>query len=417
MQKHVILASGGSWLAPGQGPGSAPPPVTFGERVNGAIDELMAFCDRLLELPLFALVLGAGVLAGLVVLLLARRGSGLLSRVAGAALLAMALVGIAVVGDRRLARLQDEVGKLRAELRTGRAAASPAPPPIPTPIPPSASTAAREPAPAATAAKPAVLVDLAAATAALLPRFPGVTLKPVAHGPAVEIVQLHVDAPLIEAFVAAVDLADPAVAIAIGGTLEHKTMTSDFGSGFGCFVAINGEAGESPAPAAPLGQWRGNLVVGGEVQSREDPAIPRPFLWFDAAQRAHFVAGGERERALTPAMHDAMWGRLDAVVGGTVMTADERNRQPRTAMGIDAEGRRLLLLVVDGRQPRYSMGATRAEVGYALAAFGAHDGMLCDEGGSSCMYLRDLRGVVNSPSDFRGQERPTYTHFGIVVKS
>ena len=62
------------------------------------------------------------------------------------------------------------------------------------------------------------------------------------------------------------------------------------------------------------------------------------------------------------------------------------------------------------------MGATRAEVGWLLAAFGASDGMLCDEGGSSCMYLQSARDVVNSPSDFRGQERETYTHFGVVVK-
>ena len=57
-------------------------------------------------------------------------------------------------------------------------------------------------------------------------------------------------------------------------------------------------------------------------------------------------------------------------------------------------------------------GAINLDVGQVLQAFGAHNGMLCDEGGSSCMYTR-LWGIVNSPSD--GEERETYTHFGVIT--
>jgi hypothetical protein len=39
--------------------------------------------------------------------------------------------------------------------------------------------------------------------------------------------------------------------------------------------------------------------------------------------------------------------------------------------------------------------------------------MLCDEGGSSCFYIKKFNGIVNSPSD--GEERATYTHFGITL--
>ncbi len=62
------------------------------------------------------------------------------------------------------------------------------------------------------------------------------------------------------------------------------------------------------------------------------------------------------------------------------------------------------------------MGFTRAEAGNLLKAFGAYNGMLCDEGGSSCMYLKRLGGICNIPSDSRGRERPTYTHFGIALR-
>ena len=85
-------------------------------------------------------------------------------------------------------------------------------------------------------------------------------------------------------------------------------------------------------------------------------------------------------------------------------------------MGINADGTRLFLMVVDGRQPRSSNGFTRAEVGEFLKAFGATDGMLCDEGGSSCIYLQQFGGIANVPSDFNGEERATYTHFGVSLR-
>ena len=76
-------------------------------------------------------------------------------------------------------------------------------------------------------------------------------------------------------------------------------------------------------------------------------------------------------------------------------------RNPRTAIGITARGE-LLLLVVDGRRPGYSVGMTLAEVAALLARLGAVDAMVLDSGGSSTMFF-DGR-VVNSPSD--GAERP-----------
>jgi hypothetical protein len=43
--------------------------------------------------------------------------------------------------------------------------------------------------------------------------------------------------------------------------------------------------------------------------------------------------------------------------------------------------------------------------------------MLCDEGGSSCMYTSQAGGVINSPCDAGGKERPTYTHFGVALRT
>lgn len=77
-----------------------------------------------------------------------------------------------------------------------------------------------------------------------------------------------------------------------------------------------------------------------------------------------------------------------------------RGRAPRTALGIKADGR-VLLLVVDGRQS-HSIGATLTETAQLLQKFGAVDGFNLDGGGSSEMVVQGQ--IVNSPSD--GGERP-----------
>lgn len=201
------------------------------------------------------------------------------------------------------------------------------------------------------------------------------------------------------------------------GNLTRKSLTSEFAAQNGCSIAINGEAGSSPSPRASLGTWRGNLMDRGELLLEESSGTQRPFLVFDLTNRAGFVSEAADERTLPMGTLNAIWGRWDVLLAGSVPPSDTRDRQPRTGMAIDKTGKRLYLLVVDGRQPRHSMGFTRTEAGWFLEAFGAHDGMLCDEGGSSSMYVKGLGGIVNIPSDFQGQERPTYTHFGIAIRT
>ncbi len=92
------------------------------------------------------------------------------------------------------------------------------------------------------------------------------------------------------------------------------------------------------------------------------------------------------------------------------------NRNPRTAMGIKADGT-LVLFVVDGRQAPTSAGMTMNELAEAMEAAGCVDAVNCDGGGSST-FLSEREGtgeltVKNSPSD--GVERPTLS--GLLVIS
>ena len=90
---------------------------------------------------------------------------------------------------------------------------------------------------------------------------------------------------------------------------------------------------------------------------------------------------------------------------GEVMVSDNRELHPRTAVGIDRDTGRLLMLVIDGRAS-FSRGFTLVEEARMLKQLGAEDALNFDGGGSSTMAARDQRGdvrVLNTPSD--GQQR------------
>ena len=75
-------------------------------------------------------------------------------------------------------------------------------------------------------------------------------------------------------------------------------------------------------------------------------------------------------------------------------------RQPRTGLGVTADGK-ILLVVIDGRRPNWSIGATLGELRTILRDLGAVDALNLDGGGSSEMVVDGE--VVNKPSD--GHER------------
>ena len=76
------------------------------------------------------------------------------------------------------------------------------------------------------------------------------------------------------------------------------------------------------------------------------------------------------------------------------------SRHPRTGLGVTADGE-ILLVVIDGRRPRWSRGATLGELRKILRDLGAVDALNLDGGGSSEMVVEGE--VVNRPSD--GHER------------
>lgn len=80
----------------------------------------------------------------------------------------------------------------------------------------------------------------------------------------------------------------------------------------------------------------------------------------------------------------------------------DTTRHPRTAVGIDARGN-WIFVVVDGRQPGRSIGMDLYELTDLMLSLGCRYAINLDGGGSTTMYLNG--SVVNSPSDVSG-ERP-----------
>jgi len=92
----------------------------------------------------------------------------------------------------------------------------------------------------------------------------------------------------------------------------------------------------------------------------------------------------------------------------TPAPGERDRRSPVAAVGIGQDRRTMMIVEVDGRQPRLSIGLTRPQLATYLQRLGAVQAMAFDSGGSATMVVR-LPGqrvprVVNSPSD--GVERP-----------
>ena len=368
---------------------------------NSFLDNLLAASGRMLELPLFVLLAGIaifGLAAGWIIKRFAKKKG--LATSGTVPFLVMGAIGLAasiLIVDQKIARLQNAVSELRS--RTTAEIAS-------------ALSSASRPA----SQRQSFLFNVDDARRTLTGKFGEVTVQPVICDEATDFVRVTIKNPLTQVFLAVVDLSNPKVEVKLGANLDKKTLTSAFARENDCTVAINGEAGNSPGLNSGLGVWRGNLVSLGKELLHETPRYPTPFLTFDQQNHPLLISSASRNRTMPSTTYNAIWGRWDVLAKGAIQGTDFVNRQPRTAMAINQDGTLLFLMVADGRQAGYSGGMTLPVVGQFLLAFGAYDAMGCDEGGSSCIYLMKFGGIVNSPSDNYGQERPTYTHFGIHLR-
>ncbi len=71
---------------------------------------------------------------------------------------------------------------------------------------------------------------------------------------------------------------------------------------------------------------------------------------------------------------------------------DDSALDPRTAIGLNKNGRYVYLIVVDGRQPFYSAGITFADLAQLLIDHGVYTAMSLDGERSSTMVMEGENG-------------------------
>ncbi len=237
--------------------------------------------------------------------------------------------------------------------------------------------------------------------------------------------RFHATPNLMVAHIVSVDLNNPDVRLLVTPgepEAEHPMAamtTSQFAREYGALVAVNGDGFTPwyfnslldyyPHPGDPL-RPNGLAASEGVVYS---PPNGGPVLYISQTNRASF---NETEDPI----YNAIAGdRMLVVEGAAVADLDDGRLAPRTAVGIDGYSNRLILIVIDGRQPLYSEGATLAELADLLIYYGATEAMSLDGGGSSTMVVRGALGVevMNSPIDgyIPGRERPVANHLGILI--
>ena len=208
------------------------------------------------------------------------------------------------------------------------------------------------------------------------------------------------------------------------GTIKART-TSEFLEEFGVQIAINGDGffpwwSRSPVDyyphsgdgVTPNGFAASNGTIYADGLQNEDP---EPTLY---VSRRHEISFNQPPNKI---FHALSGDRMLMRGGEIVADLDDSVIHPRTAIGVNRNGRYVYLVVVDGRQPFYSAGATYRELAELLKHLGAHSAMALDGGGSSTLVISDEGGkakILNSPIDsyIPGRERPVANHFGVFVK-
>lgn len=92
---------------------------------------------------------------------------------------------------------------------------------------------------------------------------------------------------------------------------------------------------------------------------------------------------------------------------------------PRTACGLSDNGRWLYVLVVDGRQPEWSMGANMHDLAAILLRAGAANALNMDGGGSSTLVYWDAAAgepVVCNQHSESGYTRPVAGNIGVYFE-
>ena len=202
------------------------------------------------------------------------------------------------------------------------------------------------------------------------------------------------------------EIPDPRrIQVATAANIQEKgDTTSNIAKMNGAVAAINGGGFHDPNGTGTGRLPYGFILHDGEYVIGKDvgPSEAVDFIGF--SKSGNLIAGNydKTELADMKAMEGITFGPPLIVDGKKMITDGDGGWGvgPRTAIGQRKDGT-VLFVVIDGRQPGYSLGATLRDVQDVLYEKGAYIAANLDGGSSSTLYLNGK--VVNKPADLLGE--------------
>ncbi len=215
------------------------------------------------------------------------------------------------------------------------------------------------------------------------------------------------------------DLRNPEVSVkpveAREGNYGKRESVSSMGARSGGVAAINGGYYNTTAPYAPIG----SVLIDGELLAEQD--LFRTSLgWLEdgTIRLGYFNPKNYLEDPYWQGLKHLLTAGPLLVEGGrpVFQYAQEgfygtsESRHPRSAVGLTADGK-MLLVTVDGRQPDVSSGVTFDELIYLMLDLGSRGAVCLDGGASTTAWVNGE--VINQYSG--GSQRVVAN--GIVIRS
>lgn len=289
--------------------------------------------------------------------------------------------------------------------------------------------------------KPAALISLLLGLLAAPAAAETITSETETHPyPGVRLVERHTSGPSWRIHAAFVSLCSDGIHVEARSSQTVRTTAAAWGSAMGAQLAVNGDFyrtdtsvptvyGDAVGVGMPWPAARTGLAsaYSGDWYYRKYGWIAFGDGWVElnhsewAKKNLELGTGWHIDQMTIdiPAGTRALVsGFPELVVEGTALSSfpdrgDMSDRHPRTAMGLTADRKTFILVVVDGRSTQ-SVGMNGAELAALMHELGAYTAFNLDGGGSSQMWLSG-QGTINRPSD--GSPRSVANHWGIYAGS
>ena len=122
-------------------------------------------------------------------------------------------------------------------------------------------------------------------------------------------------------------------------------------------------------------------------------------------------------------IYEALGGRQRIVQDGKAVNPSDKTLEPRTAVGVSEDGKKVYILVFDGRKSYWSTGANYDMMAVIFLAVGAKNAINLDGGGSSTFALLKDNAAGTSEDDYTalnkvsdGTDRKVVNGLAIVQK-